>query len=177
MSTQVELFNGHWAAFTARLREQLQELSQTQRLTYENAAQALEEAALGWTSPEDEAGRWLKTFTQQYPKRGETVREILTQELRLTEPPARPELPKSFNYVIPLAGMAVGLGIAALNNASVPVMAAAGILPGVVLIPAVRALSGNLKNQGKSYLLEEYMVQLELFQAVILSIVRSADEE
>ena len=166
-------FERNWTKFITRLKGQIITKSEKQELTYPLLKLLLSDAALSWDAKDEENGRWLMNYAASEPVKGQTIRGILTEDMQFTELQPKKVYSESLNYVVPVAGAAVGLGISSLLGANTLVKAISTIAPAAVLYPSAKAIGDNLNKKGRSLLLEEYIAQLEKYRISVISVIES----
>lgn len=171
MNTDQQTFLALWDKFTTRLKGKLLRQLQKGSLDAGTLKLMLLNASAGWDSEQEEGGRWLHHYTQAHPKKGKLLRDILVEDMRFTEVTPQKTLPQAMEYILPVGGAAVGLGISTFFQAGWAVRAAATIGPGVLLYPAVKAVGDGSRKRGLRTTMDEYMEQLDKFKESALSVL------
>lgn len=168
--TQRENFERLWDSFIAKLKGQMINKSKQNTLSYSYVKLLLENQVYSWNSEYEEAGRWLMSYTEEYPRSGERIRDILLNDMSFTE--IKPAKKSSvLNYAIPIVGAAAGLGISSVFNAGIIVKIISTVVPGVVLYPVTKSFSGYMNEYQDQRMIDEYIGQLNKYKISIISVL------
>lgn len=171
MNTDQTTFECLWEKFIVRLKGKMLRQMAKGALDIGALKLILLDASAGWDSNEEEGGRWLHGYAQEHPEKGELLRNILVEDMRFAEVTYPRVFPQTLEYILPVGGAAVGLGLSSFFQANWKVRAAATVGPGVLLYPAVRAVGEGSREKRRREVMEDYLGQLDKFKESVLSLL------
>lgn len=160
-TTQLDKFKELWNDFASGFRGKLISESSRGTLKYSDVKLDLAEAAESWNSEYSIPGRWLYKLIADDPKRGELVRDILTNDLTVSEVAANGHNVEWVNVAAPAGLGAVGYTVAAIAHWGTVATLCSTIIPAVVAFPVAKAFTSAHNNKANDRLVEAYMEQLD----------------
>lgn len=170
MSQESERFLECWNKFSVRLKGKLQMNGQKHDIALAHARLLLEDEAGEWEDAFDEGGRWLRDLTAKDPAMGEEILRVI-HSMAFTEPEAGRQVSEAMDYAVPVAGAAVGTGIAVLANASTFVTILSAVAPAAALYPLTRQVRTNMNTRNADRKADAYIAQLDKYRDEILGIL------
>ena len=169
MTTLKNEFEQLWKDFTDSYKGALILQSKKQTLSFPLAKLLLEEELLSWTEDYGLKATWLKRLTQERPEKGLMVKDILMNEVKLTEIPATDTNASLWRIGGPVAVGAIGYGAAKLLGAQMLASACAAVIPALMTVPVVDSQLKSRKQKQVNETIEAYSTQLDKYGKSIVS--------
>lgn len=168
--TQTENFERLWENFISKIKGKLINASMQKKLTFSYVKLILDNEIYAWDSDYDEEGRWLRQYTDENPRCGQLIKEILFNDMSFTEiePPKKAD---GLKYAVPIVGAAAGLGIASIFNANLIVKAISTVAPAAILFPTTKTVLSYFSDSNSQAMIDSYISQLDKYKNSIISII------
>lgn len=171
MKNHTEMFVENWERFCTDVRANIREKGRNQQVTISTANAVLKDVKSNWTSPYDATGRWLSEFISQYPKQGDQIKLIITQQLIFRKEIKPTSSNKSATIGVSAVSGFIGAGIASVMGASTLVRIAALLIPGAVVYQTLNTVGDSKKRDSETRIGIDYTDQLNIYRDEIKEIL------
>lgn len=167
--TITQRFEELWNNFVTSFKGSLLGESRKQTLTYPLAKLLLQDAILTWNEDYSINGAWLRQLTKDEPKKAAIVKEILNDDMHLTETDVKQSDDTLVRYGIPIGSGIAGLAISNALSASALVQAASTIGPMAIAIALCHSHIKSKKATTVSLMVDDYVEQLDKYKQAIIA--------
>lgn len=171
MGSDLNTFERLWDDFIASYKGKLIHDANIQGLSFSLAKLLLEESCLGWLTGTEMNARWLDNLYKESPQKAEFIKEIIINDITLTEVSNNSASNKVYKYLIPACAGGAGYALAKYIEFGTLGTALTTIIPACILYPVVKGRMGAKNDRQKQADIDEYVRQLDKYKKAIEAVL------
>lgn len=169
----IQQFEKLWGDFIASFKGRLLAQSEKQEISFPLAKLILQETVLCWSSDFTTNSKWLNELLKDQPQKGRLVKEILINDLKLSEVTAEKRNPNLTKIAVPFGSALAGFALAKILKWGLIGTAGLTLIPAAVSLPIVNSYLQEMKHISSEEIINKYVSQLDKYKASIISVLLS----
>lgn len=171
MGSNLNTFERLWDDFIASYKGKLIHDANIQGLSFSLAKLLLEESCLGWFTGTEMNARWLDKLHKESPQKADLIKEIITNDITLTEVVNNPVSNKVYKYLVPACAGGAGYALAKYIELSTWGTALTTIIPTGIIYSIVKGRMAAKNDRQKQADIDEYVRQLDKYKKAIEAVL------
>lgn len=167
--TITQSFERVWNDFLSLFKGNLLTEAAKQELTLASARLMLAEAKLTWTTEYSLCGAWLSRLRKEDPRKGELVKTILTDDMKLSEAGLESYNGSAVKIAVPVGVGIAGFLISHFAGAGIIVQAGSTLIPAALTYPLSTQFVKDRRTKVENRIIDNYVAQLNKYKRSAIS--------
>lgn len=171
MGSDLNTFERLWGDFISSYKGKLIHDANIQGLSFSLAKLLLEESCLGWFTGTEMNARWLDKLHKESPQKADLIKEIITNDITLTEVANNRVSNNMFKYLVPACAGGAGYALAKYIDFGTLGTALTTIIPTSIVYSVVKGRMAAKNDRQKQADIDDYVRQLDKYKKAIEAVL------